>query len=430
MNKTSLVATLALLVGVGTLSAAGFGLYEITPRGNAMGGALVGRTGDASSVYFNPANMTQEEGTSILMGSSLIAPRATVDIDESNTTGAGVLRADKADLDSKYFLIPSGFITSQVSERIWLGFGNYTEYGMGTEYDPTNYSGRYNALYSELKTVTFSPTIAFKATERLSLGAGLRIMYIQLKHARALPGAGLMPATDGRMKVTADDISLGYLLSASYAATDDLDIGLVYRSRIDHKLHGEGKIDYANAGERATSDGFGKITLPASLTGGINYQITSKWSVGTALTWTEWSTFDNLTLVFDDAILPGIGGNHSENTDEKKWKDVYRLGLGTEYKFDETWAVQGSYTYDMAPNNSDYADFLIPPGDRHLLGAGVTYTTGDWSFGFGYAFLMMFNGDGTAKTLSTGVPALDLSSEFDCGFAYSHILSASVGFTF
>ena len=47
----------ALVAGVAY--SAGFGLYEVSARGNALGGTLVGSTKDASAVYYNPANMTE-----------------------------------------------------------------------------------------------------------------------------------------------------------------------------------------------------------------------------------------------------------------------------------------------------------------------------------------------------------------------------------
>ena len=54
--------------------AAGFGLYEASARGNAMGGALVGDTVDASANYYNPANLTSLAGTHTLVGATVVHP--------------------------------------------------------------------------------------------------------------------------------------------------------------------------------------------------------------------------------------------------------------------------------------------------------------------------------------------------------------------
>lgn len=41
---------------------AGFGIYEWSARGNALGGATVGRADDPSTIASNPAGMTSWKG--------------------------------------------------------------------------------------------------------------------------------------------------------------------------------------------------------------------------------------------------------------------------------------------------------------------------------------------------------------------------------
>lgn len=61
--------------------AAGFGLYEWSNRGNAMGGAIVAtQNPDASTVAYNPAAMTRLEGMQTMVGTTMIAPSADVNI--------------------------------------------------------------------------------------------------------------------------------------------------------------------------------------------------------------------------------------------------------------------------------------------------------------------------------------------------------------
>lgn len=58
-----LAAGLLLAAFTGSASAEGFALYEWGARGNALGGSMVGRADDPSAVAFNPAGITQLEGT-------------------------------------------------------------------------------------------------------------------------------------------------------------------------------------------------------------------------------------------------------------------------------------------------------------------------------------------------------------------------------
>lgn len=66
MRKVLLVLCLALCPLQAW--AAGYGVYEWSARGNALGGAMVARDADPSSVAYNPAAITDLEGAQIQMG--------------------------------------------------------------------------------------------------------------------------------------------------------------------------------------------------------------------------------------------------------------------------------------------------------------------------------------------------------------------------
>jgi len=95
------LAMLATFACARSTHAAGFGLYEASARGNAMGGALVGDTGDASANYFNPANMTDLSGTHTLLGATAIHP--VLDI---------TANGEKNNLDSGWFAPPHAYVTT------------------------------------------------------------------------------------------------------------------------------------------------------------------------------------------------------------------------------------------------------------------------------------------------------------------------------
>ena len=61
------VATFSIACAYG----AGFGIYEASARGNAMGGAVVGDVSDATANYHNPANLAFS--TNIMVAAGLFA---------------------------------------------------------------------------------------------------------------------------------------------------------------------------------------------------------------------------------------------------------------------------------------------------------------------------------------------------------------------
>ncbi len=58
--------------------AAGFGLYEGSARGNAMGGAVMGKAVDASANFYNPATLSDLTNTVVTIGMTTEHPTADV----------------------------------------------------------------------------------------------------------------------------------------------------------------------------------------------------------------------------------------------------------------------------------------------------------------------------------------------------------------
>lgn len=410
--------------------AAGFGLYEASARGNAMGGVLVGDTGDASANYYNPANMTDLSGTHTLLGVTAIHPMLDV-----------TANGEKNNLDSGWFAPPHAYVTQQLTDDWFIGFGLYTEYGLGTKYD-NDWNLKWSSTETTLATITLNPNLAYKVTDRLSVAAGLRVMYLDFEHCKTpydnetigalpppyppLPVIGSM-----RTRVKGDSWGYGYNLGVSYKILDNLDAGFVYRSRVRHTVKGDVDVNSSahttapvaipNPLPHGSASARGEIELPPSWTAGLNYRPIERLNIGLAAIYTEWSTYDDLTMTFGPTL-----SNHTKlqrSSEPKKWKDVWRLGLGTEYLLTERWSVQGGYVYDMDPINKSHTDTMLPPGDRHIFSTGVGYTVNTWTFNGSYGLIMMKS---CSRNISNGNKSA--SVDFDDGFA--HLIALSVAKSF
>ena len=424
------------LIVLGTLSmalytqAAGFGLYEASARGNAMGGALVGDTGDASANYYNPANLTDLSGTHTMVGVTVVHP--VLDITSNG---------DKSNLDSGWFTPPHVYASHQLAEDWFLGLGLYSEYGLGTRYD-SDWGMNWSSTETTLETLTINPNLAYKVTDRFSVAAGLRIMWLDFDNQKtpfsndqigALPSPYPPLPVFGNMKtrVKGDSWGYGYNLGLSYKITDTLDAGFVYRSRVSHTVKGDLDVDssanttvpitipnplpYGDASAR------GEIELPPSWTAGLNYRPVEKLNLGVSAIYTEWSTYDDLTMTFGPTL-----GNWSKlprSSETKNWRDVWRLGFGAEYLLTERWSVQGGYVYDIDPINKHHTDTMLPPGDRHIVSTGVGYAIDTWKFYASYGLIIMKSCE---RTVTNGTKSAE--ADFDDGFC--HLIALSVGKNF
>ena len=88
------------------------------------------------------------------------------------------------------------------------------------------------------------------------------------------------------------------------------------------------------------------------------------------------------------------------------------------------------YNFDMDPSNKDNGTTMLPPGDRHIIGFGLGYKILDnLRFDLGYNFIIM-------ESTTRWMEAMDSSRgaermyKFQTDNAYSHIVSASVSYSF
>lgn len=393
---------------------AGFGLYETGARGTAMGGALVGETGDASANYYNPANLTDLSGTHVMAGATALHP--VLDL---------TANGEKNNLDSKYFFLPHVYGSQQLSDDWFIGVGVYSEFGLGTEYD-SDWVLNSSSTKNELDTLTINPNVAYKITDRLSAVAGFRAMYLNFEHNRTVYDNTLLnPAIplygDMRTHIQGDSWGFGYNLGLSYKLTDTLAAGFTYRSRVRQIVKGDIDVDSSTTPSipgvlpDGSTSARGVIVLPPSWTAGLNYHPVEKLHLGVATTYTEWSTYDDLTITFGK-----INGTQlPASSEEKDWHNVWRTGIGAEYLLTERWSVQCGYVYDMDPIDKDHCDTMLPPGDRHIVSTGLGYMYDSWTFNCGYGLIIM-----EPRKWNVGSVKVD----FDDGFC--HMLAVSVGKNF
>ena len=197
------------------------------------------------------------------------------------------------------------------------------------------------------------------------------------------------------------------MLSTQYKVNDDLSLGLVYRSRINHRI--EGDFDLNSMPMNLSGDASAKLVLPASVTMGANYDFTERFRGGAALTWTEWSTINHI-----DFNIP------MPRTQELNWHDAWRLGFGFEYDLTDSFTGRIGYSFDWDPSSEAHGTTMLPPGDRHIIGFGASYKfLEDWRIDLGYSFIMMESETRMVEGL-----------RFQCDNSYSHLISASVAYMF
>jgi long-chain fatty acid transport protein len=100
--------------------------------------------------------------------------------------------------------VPSFFYVNAVTERLRLGFSVAGTMGGGVDYGD-KFVGRYSTSMAKLGAVGLSPAIGYKVNDKLSLGAGVSIIYTRFDEDIAI-NQSAVGASDGKLKIVkADD---------------------------------------------------------------------------------------------------------------------------------------------------------------------------------------------------------------------------------
>lgn len=353
--KKWLIFIASILSVLGTSSdgfAAGFRLPEQGVASLGMASAFVGQADDPSAVWYNPAAITQLDGTRIYGGVIAVHPVLTHETIIGTT-----------DVSNRETHLPVHFYaTHKLNDRFALGLGINNPFGLATDWAPTSLT-RAVATFSKVVTTEVNPNVAYQLSDHASVAVGFA--YFKARATLENIPSGTL------LRVNGDGDGWGANAAFFLKATKQLNLGLSYRSRI--KVPIDGSADLASG---AFSNGaHSQITFPDILVAGLSYRPTDRLTLNADLDFTFWSTYDRLVIESNTFLLfPPPVGPTTVVTQEKQWKDVWCIRLGGQYALTERWKLRAGYLYDKNPVPSAYFETRLPDTDRQgiSLGAGLS----------------------------------------------------------
>ena len=439
---------LALVVGIaGSIlglsnpaAASGFQLIEQSASG--MGNAYAGGAAaaeDATTVFFNPAGMTRLQDSQFVVGMHYIMPSSEFSDKGSTQTIPGPttipLQGGDGGDGGVSAAVANVYYVQGLNEDWTFGLGINTPFGLSTEWS-NSWQGRYQGIKSEVATINVNPSLAYEVDDKLSLGGGIDIQYIDAELTNAIDTGLLVAApqaADTIGEVTGDDWGFGFNLGLLYEFSETTRIGATYRSKIDNTLEGDAKFKPTNATAAAVlaglppgildnTDATADIELPAILSIGGYHELNSKWAIMADISWTEWSTLDELVIEFDSA--------QQDSVEDFDWDDTFRYGVGVNYRHSDTLLWRGGIAFDESPvPSAEKRGVRVPDEDRLWLafGAGFKPARGI-TIDVGYAHLFVDDADiNNTKVNTTTGASYSLVGEFDNSV---DILSAQVTWAF
>lgn len=369
MKKTILGgAVTAILLNAGHTAAGGLWLNEYGDfsGGRAGAGAAAGLD-DAASIMHNPASSTRIKDSQLFLSGGVLIPDIKFDVDYTSPrlgTGNGGDAGETAPGGA------SAYVHDFDSDRWSAGIYFLGLAGAGLDYDD-DWAGRYQATKVDLLLAAVVPTLAYKVSDRLSVGVSVQYWYSKLNLHLNVPNVN-QNREDRKASVNGDDTGFSFKLGTMYELTDRTRFGLIYQSEIDAKYDGDLKIKNPDGGILPPGTNVGvssktELKFAEYVRFAMHHDLDEHWGVNLTIGWDNWSQLGNVPLSTDnrDAAVP------------TRWRDTYHYAWGVEYKLDKYWAFTSGVAYDTNPVDKEDRNAQLPVDRQIRYGFGTRYTVSD-----------------------------------------------------
>lgn len=403
--RTILLAGTALgSIAVGSMSAqaGGFALREQGAyyQGTSFAGVAAGGGPSISSMFWNPATLTQaplgvtlENSVTGIFGNSVITPTTATHPAYPGLFGFGGSGniAEKAG-------VPSGYLSINPGGNWAFGVALGAPFGLVTN-PRRDWAGMFYSRESEVVTYNVTPMAAYRVNDWLSVGAGVQVQYMRVRLDQAFPLSGtLTPPDADTLSLKADGVDVGFTAGITLTPTPWTTIGIGYRSAINQTIDGPANrpaflapnplrepafipFPAAGAGLHTT------IPLPDTVSLGIRQKVTEQFTLLGTAEWTNWSRFGDIPvqLLPNNPPPPGIPAGLPFG-----WEDGWFASFGAEYAFTPAFAVRAGVGFEQSPITDAVRSTRLPDNDRVWVSGGFSWAYSErLTFDFGYTHIFV-----------------------------------------
>jgi len=391
-SRSALAAMGAMLLATTAANAGGLAIHEQSVYGQGASFAGVAAGGALSSMFWNPATMTQQAGLQSESDMSGIFGNITHNATSGSLVGTGNV-AHPA-------VVPASYYSYQLNQNLWIGLSSTSPFGLAETF-PDNWAGRnYAAGGENLQTFNFTPTIAWKINEMFSVGAGVQIQYAHASFTQGLP-VGLTTQAG----LSGSGMGYGWTAGLTFTPWMGTQLGVGYRSGIDQKINGTlvlpggflFKPPFSTPGSVNSS-----FRLPGTLSVGLRQRLTSQWTALATVEWTNWSRMGTSTVLQPNGAPATVLLNAV--TVPFEWKDGWFYALGAEYEWTPQWTLRTGIAWEKSPVTDAVRGPVVADNDRFWVSAGAS-----WKYSSKITFDLAYS-HGFVR--STSINIVDTSNPF------------------
>jgi long-chain fatty acid transport protein len=402
-KNTQLATALVLALSSGYAAAGGFQLLEqnVSGLGNAYAGSAAVAE-NASTIFFNPAGMTQLKDREFSAGVAAIGPSFKF-TDKGSSAGAFTTAGSGGDAGS-WAAVPNAYMSWALNKDLYLGVGFSAPFGLKTEYSsPWIGSAQSNSF--SVETMNLNPSIAYRVSESVSLGAGLSYQHIDAKYKRLAATIDLPPAATGlpvtvltsqsTVTATLKGDAWGWNVGGLFTLSPSTKVGVSYRSTVTQDTTGDinvtgpaglgGVTTLFNTAQSVGAKA--SLKLPDTAILSATHQLNDKWQLLGDVSWTGWSSIPKLDLV----RTTGSNAGTPAQTLETDFRDTWRVAVGGNYQYSQAMKLKFGLAFDQTPVKGESTRMVsLPDNDRTQIATGAQWAlSGGSTLDLGLSYLMI-----------------------------------------
>jgi long-chain fatty acid transport protein len=360
-------ASIFLMIFVMYSSLSFSGGFQVNLHGqkqNGMGHTGTGLLLDNASILFNPGAVSFLDSLrGIYVGASFIFPRTTyleaypgnytAHIEKNTGTPITLYAVYKFKKTAKWN----------------LGLGIYNPFGSKVEW-ADDWKGQFLIREIDLKTFFIQPTVSFKVTDKIGIGAGFIYATGDFTLRKGIPIQDSL-GKYGEGVLNGKASGYGYNAGIYFKANDKLSIGLDYRSQVDVKVdNGSAVFTVPQSVEQYFPETTfsTQLKLPQTISLGFGYLANEKIKLALDLNYVGWKSYDSLIIDFEDNTEK-LADIHSP----RLYKNSFIYRIGAQFKLNSKWTGRLGTYYDSSPVKAGYLTPETPDADKLGLTAGTTF---------------------------------------------------------
>lgn len=372
MYKLTIIAFFASILSA---NAQGYQVNLQGQKQQGMGGAGAALPMDASAVFFNPGSVSFLTKSSVNLGFTPTFASTLYTDAASNSTAR--TNSPMGTPFSAY-----GVYRKSAESKFFFGLGVYTPFGSTIQYED-GWIGRFALTRLQLKNIFIQPTISYKMSDKVGIGAGFVYSTGSVNLQKDIP-VQFNDGTYGHAELSGKAQGFGFNVGFYIEATEKLSFGLTYRSQVNMAVK-EGKAEFTVPESLTSKFPNGKFTsslpLPQVISLAAGYKLNDKLALALDINYVSWSAYDTLAFDYEQNT-----SSLSDTKSARKYKNTFAFRIGGEYKITEKFQARLGLAYGISPVQSGYVTPETPDANRINYTAGLGYLFGG-HFGVDVSFL-------------------------------------------